>query len=172
MSLIETLLAPYSFPLFFIILIMIFITILLIYIIWSTYKFLIPMFRDMIIFFDNNMRWSLVYAKLKGIETYTKNDKIYHLNESASLLNNKGKVLYMFTENEPTPLKIERNETKWLNGASLKGIIDNNIIKQIVKPTDKFMDMLLLFGAIGGILSALSSIVVLLIVTGVLKPTP
>lgn len=161
----------YSVPFWFIIFFLFFMLVLFIFIIWGFMRFLKPMFNDMLIFIDKNFRWTRIYARLKGAETYTYKDKSYHLHEDGSILNRKGKAMFIFTENVPTPLKIQRNKTEWLSSDSLDAVLKNKIVQQIVKPTDKFIDMLIILGSVGGILAALSSIIILLITLGIIKPT-
>ena len=128
--------------------------------------------KDILIFLDKNLRWDIIYTNISGLETYSHNGKSYHLHESAGLLNKRGKSMYVFTINVPTPLHIKKNTTEWLSGESLDGVIKNKIVQQIVKPTDKFLDLLVILGSAGGILAAISSIIILLITLGVIKLTP
>lgn len=161
---------PISMPLWFIYSLGFILFLLFIVIYWLTRSLIINRFTDHIIFLDKNQRWKLIYDKISGKETYSYKNKTYHLNPDAGLLNVKGKALYLFTENVPTPLKFAKAKTEWLDSESLDGVIKNKIVQQIVKPTDKFMDMLMMFGAIGGILACIASGIVLLITLGILKP--
>lgn len=164
------LMQPISMPFWLLIGFFIFILTLMGGLVWFIWLYWRNRLQDVIIFIDKNLRWNMVFCKLKNKETYSYLKKTYHLNQEAGILNTRGKAMYIFTQNVPTAMKITKNKTEWLNSESLDGVIKNKIIQQIVKPTDKFMDMLLLFGSIGGILAALSSLIVLAITLGILKP--
>lgn len=125
-------------------------------------------FLDCVIFIDKNDRWTMHFTKLYG-ETLKMNEKIYYLQEKAGIVNRRGKALFIFSEGQPQPLHISYNKTNWLDSDSLMAVINNKLVQQIVKPTDSFKDNLILFGAIGGILAGMASLLILLIQLGVVN---
>lgn len=151
--------------------VLIFIFILLGCIVFLFVQLLIKGKKDSIIMFDKNMRWKQFFLDLKGHEAFEYKDGYYPLQQDLGSLNSKGKVLYIFNEGKPTPLKLTSNDTKWWDAKTLQALIHNKMAQQIVKPTDKFVDMLIIMGAIGGIIAGLSSAVILLIQLGVIKPS-
>ena len=123
---------------------------------------------DKIIFFDKNMRWSMEARNVKYMDVLEKNKKTYFLTENFGHLNNKGKSLYIFNENNAQPLKIVEHKSEWLSPESLKGVINNKLVQLMLKPSDKFVDTLLILGACGGMVAGLASGVILLIQLGVI----
>jgi len=75
---------------------------------------------DKIIFVDKNNRWHLKDAFLYGKETYVYKDKKYHLNKDGGNMGRRGKVLYIFSINNPVPMKeIDFKAPQWLDAQSL-----------------------------------------------------
>lgn len=122
--------------------------------------------KDLIIFLDNSNRWRHIWDNIKETASYKNKSKSYIVGKG--ILNRRGKGLYIYSDNKPNPMNIEYNSTKWLSSESLMAVINNNLIQKLVQPADAFKDKLLLFGAIGGIVAGLASVVVLLKTTGVL----
>ncbi len=125
--------------------------------------------KDIALIIDKTNKWRMHYLNFTGKGRITVEGKTYVLAQDCGKLNSKGKALYVFSENKPTPLNWEYNKAKWLDADTLMSVINNDIVKQIVKPTDAARDMLILLGAIGGILAGLASILILLIQVGVIK---
>ena len=123
--------------------------------------------KDVLVFIDKSNRFNLVYDSVRGINSYTYNEKKYLLADDCSLLNNKGKSLFVFSENKPAPLKLTYNKSAWLTSESIMSILNNDLIQKLVRTTDAFKDSLILFGAIGGMIAGISSVVILLKVFGV-----
>lgn len=125
--------------------------------------------KDYVILIDKNNRW-----KLKRIALFDKTDisvsgKTYNLIAECGLLNTKGKVLYIFSENKPSPLKLTYNRQEWLSSETIMNLINNKYIQLLMKATQTgIKDMLLIYGAIGGILAGCSSILILLKTFGVI----
>ena len=122
--------------------------------------------KDLVIFLDKSNRWRHIWDNIKDSETYSNNKKKYIVN--AGIVNKKGKALYIYSDNKPAPMDIKYNSIKWLTSESLMAVINNNLIQKLVKPNVDFMDKLILFGAIGGMVGALSSIIILLKTTGII----
>ena len=135
---------------------------------WLVYKYVMQIFSDHIILIDRSERWQLIREKLMGRTKYMHDKKIYHLDQDASLLNRRGKALFIFSENKPTPLKIEFNKTRWLSSESLMNVINNDLIQKLVQPASKAKDIFLLLGAAGGMLSAIAAGLILLKTFGVI----
>lgn len=134
--------------------------------------FLIEMYvrgkKDYIIFIDKDNRFSIERDFLSNKDTYKKGNKEYQLIQNSSLLNRKGRSLTIFSVNKPTPMKLEYNKHGWLSAESLKALINNKQISQIVKPKEEFKDIIIILGAIGGMIAGLSATIVLLMQTGVI----
>lgn len=76
--------------------------------------------------------------------------------------------LYIYSEGKPQPLIIDYNTSKWLSSDSMMSVINNKLIQKLVQPSNKALDSLMLFGALGGILAGISSALILLKTFGVL----
>lgn len=124
-------------------------------------------FYDILIFIDRNNRWNLIFDKIRYSDTYTFNDKKYFLTADSSILNRRGKAMYIFSENKPSPMRIKYNDAKWLTSETMQSIINNKLIQKLVQPSNSFADSLLLFGAIGGMIAGLSTVIILLKTFGV-----
>ncbi len=136
--------------------------------IWILLRYYKIFKKDMIIFIDKSNRWSAVYDSVAGKTSYTHLQKKYLLADDCSMLNNKGKSLFVFSENKPAPLKLGYNESKWLTSESLMSILNNDLIQKLVRTTDSLKDGLIMFGAIGGLIAGISSIVIMLKQFGVI----
>lgn len=130
-----------------------------IWILWEYWKIYI---RDTLIFIDKSNRWEVVKDKIRGLTSYTHNQKKYLLADNCSLLNKKGKSLFIFSENKPAPMKISYNESKWLTSESIMSILNNTLIQKLVKTSDSLKDNFILIGAVGGMIAGIASIVILL----------
>lgn len=124
--------------------------------------------NDILILIDKNNRFTIYYHKLNA-DKVTIGNNIYFLQEEAGILNRKGKSLYVFSEGMPQPLAIRHKKADWLDSQSLMAIINNKLVQQVIKPKDDFKDSLIMIGALGGILAGISSLIILLIQTGVIK---
>lgn len=129
------------------------------WILWEYWKILR---KDTLIFIDKSNRWNEIKDNVRGMTSYTYLQKKYMLADNCSLLNKKGKSLFIFSENKPAPLKLGYNESKWLTSESIMSILNNDLIQKLVKTSDAFKDSLILFGAIGGLIAGIASIVILL----------
>jgi len=136
--------------------------------VWITWIFIKRYVGDLLLFIDKTNRWKIVYEKLKGASEYTHNDKKYFLSDKTAILNSKGKAFFIFSENKPEPMKISYNDNKWVTSDSLLAIINNKLIQQLVKTTSELEDKLILFGAIGGMIAGVSSVLILLKQFGVI----
>jgi LPS O-antigen subunit length determinant protein (WzzB/FepE family) len=124
--------------------------------------------NDILIFIDKTNRWEMVFDSVKNKDKYTKGKGTYVLQEESGLLNIKGKALYLFSENNPQPLKLKYNKAEWLDAKSLMATINNELIQMMVNPTNPSKDMIMMLGAIGGIVAGFASIVILVLQTGVI----
>ena len=123
---------------------------------------------DKIIIIDQNNRWRLFSMKLFGKNKFNMKEKTYFLKEDAALISEKGKSLFIFSENKTQPIKITYNKAAWLDSESLKNLINNNLLQLMLKANKK-QDFIIILGAIGGAVAGLASVLTLLIVTGVFK---
>lgn len=124
---------------------------------------------DKIMIIDKNNRWKIYHTRLRGVDEKKIGGKTYIFDSKSGLLNIRGKAFFLFSENNPAGAKIiEHKKVEWLDGKSLTGFINNKLAQQIIKPTDKLIDTLIVIGAIGGIIAGLASVVILLIETGVI----
>lgn len=124
--------------------------------------------HDLIIFLDKSNRWFFVREKLLGINKYKHHGKEYLLMENCGVVNTKGKALYMFSENKPQPMKLEYNNSKWVTSDSMMSILNNELIQKLVNPSNSLKDSLILFGAIGGIIAGIASVLIMLKQFGVI----
>lgn len=118
--------------------------------------------KDTIILIDKSNRWKEIKDNVGGLTSYTHEEKKYLLADNCSLLNKKGKSLFIFSENKPAPLKLSYNESKWLTSESMMSILNNDLIQKLVSTTNDFKDGLIMFGAIGGMIAGIASVVVML----------
>ncbi len=123
---------------------------------------------DKIIIIDSNNRWRLYSTKLFGKNKFMLKEKAYFLSEDSSLLSEKGKALFIFSENKPHPLKLTYNKSSWLDSESLKNLINNNLLQMLLK-ANKRESFIVIIGAIGGIIAGLASVITLIIVSGAFK---
>lgn len=121
---------------------------------------------DAVLMVDKSNRWEIIYTSLKDKVSY------FHLNKSyplvKSLLNRRGKALFVFSEDNPAGMDISYNKGKWLDAESLKTAVNNDLIKKLIKPSSSLFDFLIICGAIGGIIAGLAATIHLLIATGVI----
>lgn len=136
--------------------------------VWGWYRFMKERGSDMAIFIDKNNRFEKQTGSLKGLKNIKRNDGIYHLTEDAGNLNSKGKVLYVFSIGRSTPMQITHAGTKHLEPSTLKSVYNNRFVEQIAHGRSEFVDMMLLVGAIGGIIAGISGTVNLLIALGII----
>ena len=122
---------------------------------------------DMILFIDESNRWSAKYDKLDNT-SYNDNEKKYFLKSDCSLLNNKGKKLFIFSKNKPQPMKLKYNSNEWLDSDALMASINNELIKMMVNPKNPVKDMVILLGAVGGMIAGISTVLILLKQFGVI----
>ena len=132
------------------------------YYFWSKDK------TDKVIMFDKNMRWSILPTNTKTQDFLEQNKKSYFFKEDLGFLNKNGKSLYIFSENNSAPLKIQNYKSEWLSPETLKGVINNKLVQMMIKPTDKMIDTMIILGAIGGMIAGLSATVLLLMQLGVI----
>lgn len=130
-----------------------------IWILWEYWKIFI---KDTIIFIDKSNRWVEIKENVRGMNSYTHLNKKYLLADNCSLLNKKGKSLFIFSENKPAPMKLSYNESTWLTSESIMSILNNDLIQKLVKTSDALRDGFILFGAVGGMIAGIASIVILL----------
>lgn len=137
---------------------------------WAIFYVYSKFDKDVILLIDKSNRFTLYYTAIRGSKSVKIGNDVYFLNEDSAKLNYKGKALYIFSQGKPTALSISYNKSSWLDSDTLLPVINNEIVKQIVKPTDPVKDLMFMLGAIGGIIAGISSIVILLIQLGVLNP--
>lgn len=95
---------------------------------------------DMIIIFDEFMRWRLVLKNLKDQNKVYLGKNVYEINQKCSYLDKKGRSLNIFFHNKTNPLYIGPNGTEWLTADSISAIMNNDIIQGIVKPPENILD--------------------------------
>ena len=134
--------------------------------VYFLYLIISNIIKDTIIFIDQSDRWYMIKDKIGNSALYTYNNKKYALGEA--ILNRRGKALYIFSVNKPSPMSISYNKAKWLSSESLMSVINNKLVQQLVKTTDSLKDSLLLFGAIGGMIAGIASVIILLKTFGVI----
>lgn len=123
---------------------------------------------DKILMIDKDNRWKLYHPKLYGKKHFTLDKKKYLLIEKSGIVSEKGKALYVFSENKPEPMQISYNAAKWLDSESIMNVINNELLKMMLKAT-KTAQGVLLFGAIAAIIGAAASCMMFLSQVGVLN---
>lgn len=160
----------YAVPLWLIIFFLSFQLLLLTIITYFTMDWLKKFFSDKIMILDKTNRWKMHYKNTYGAESINIGKKKYFL-KGTPPLNKLGRAFFVFSENKPMPLELNYNKAGWLSAETLKDVINNKIVQQIVKPTERIVEILLILGAIGGVIAGLASVVNLLISTGVIQST-
>ncbi len=135
---------------------------LAIFLVYFMIKYFNQFKMDTIILIDKSNRWSMIKEYLSELSKFKHKGKEYLLAEDSSLVNKKGKALFVFSENKPAPLKLEYNHSKWLTSESIMSILNNDLIQKLVRTTGSLADQLILYGAIGGMIAGISSVVILL----------
>lgn len=130
--------------------------------IWFMWLLMKRLFYDAVIFIDKSNRWKIIWDKVRDTQTYEYDKKTYFLKEDSSMLNSRGKSLHIFSEGKPSPLTIKYNKAEWITSGSMMAIINNKLIQKLVQPVNAFVDNLLLFGSIGGMIAGIASILILL----------
>jgi hypothetical protein len=127
-------------------------------------------------------RWSDIHVVVKGDNRasveYTnfrgemlkdeRNKQVYHTPYEAALNFGKGKQLFIHTWNQPQPLKISANRTTWLNSDTLMSVMNNEIIKFILRIQEK-LEMIAYITMIAACISAAAGIMIALKVFNVFK---
>lgn len=127
---------------------------------------------DKTIIIDKSNNWKLFSDKTIGKKKIKLDGLFYRLDadNGGGLLNRKGKILNIFSWDNPLPMKIKYNTAaNYLTSESLEAAIQNEVVQKIVRPVDPVKEMLIVLGAVGGMISGISSVIILLIVTGVIK---
>jgi hypothetical protein len=101
----------------------------------------------------------------KGKHTYLLEPQGVHTTKSFP----QWKKIYVFDEGSPLPRKVEYKKDAWFSTETVQKILNDTRIKMLTKePIDANLKLFIILGAIGGILGALSSAVILLIELGVI----
>ena len=129
---------------------------------WTLWLLIKRFFYDAVIFIDKSNRWSIIWDKVRDISTYTHNKMTYFLKEDSSMLNKRGKSLHIFSRGKPNPMVVKYNKAEWITSDSMMAIINNKLIQKLVQPSNAFVDNLILFGSIGGMIAGISCILILL----------
>lgn len=108
--------------------------VILIWWIWNFYN------KDIFLLFDKNMRWKMIFTDTKGKNAIKYKDSLYEINEEATYLNKKGRSLNVYCHDKYNPLKIDYNGSQWLDGKSIQALINNEIVKEVVKPSENLID--------------------------------
>lgn len=117
---------------------------------------------DKLIFIDKSKRWWMLEKNIKQEEVINIDKMAYSTHKDAALLNRKGKALFIFSVNNPLPMKLDWKSSEWLSSETLMNTINNELIKKLVQLESKIKDLFLLLGAIGGIIAGIASVIILL----------
>lgn len=137
------------------------------YYIWIYYSE--KWFKDYVILISSSNRFRIVRMELKNKSILNYENKKYYLKEDCALLNSSGKLIYVFSENKPTPLKISYNKVEWLTSDTLMASINNELIKLMVKPKEKLLDILIIIGSIASIICCFICIFIVAKIFGYIK---
>lgn len=133
-------------------------------------KWLNRFFSDRLLLIDKDGRWKEYFRKFYGNETTRIGRQTYSLTPEAGLLNSWGRSLYIFFENNPTPLKIKGHKADWISSETLTAVMNNDIVRDIVTPKTPMDKLMMILAGIGGTIAGLASLVNLLIAIGVITP--
>lgn len=139
-------------------------------VIWMASILLARRRKDRILLIDKDLRWREFFVKTFSRTKATINKRDYYLVKDCGLVNERGKSLYVFTENQPQPLKIETNKQTWISAEQLRGMINNDLIEMMLRPAKSLGKGILLWGAIGGMIAGFASIIILLLELGLINP--
>lgn len=125
---------------------------------------------DKIIFINQDNRWEEKTLNLKGFDFLNLGNSTYELTPNTALLNKRGKSLFIFSKNQPIPMGIKYRSWYDVDTKSLQAKIKNMDLQKIARGSDAIKDILLLIGAIGGIIAGISSLLILAIQLGIISP--
>jgi hypothetical protein len=124
---------------------------------------------DYVLIIDKNNKFKIHRINLEGKTDVTVDKKTYNLHADCGMVNRKGKSLWVFSENKPNPLMIKYDKFQWLSSESIMNLINNKYIQQLMKADgERFKDMLLIYGAIAGLIGGICSVFVALKVYGII----
>jgi hypothetical protein len=123
---------------------------------------------DTLVFIDPSNRFEIVKDKITSKTTYNYKNKKYFLTDKSSLLNRKGRSLYIFSQNKPAPMQVSYNNASWISSETLLTMINNDLIRQFAKTKGSIEDAILMLGAIGGMIAGIASVIILLKTFGVI----
>lgn len=138
------------------------------FIIYFLFKWIRHTYSDIIIFISRDGRFNIKYTKLKDAKKVDYADGEYKLVEDSAILNRKGKSLYVFSVGNPVPLLLRYKKAEWLSSESIKAMLNNELIQKIVNPVNSTEKVLLLIGALGGIIAGLASLIILAMELGII----
>lgn len=121
------------------------------------------------IIIDKGNRFDIIRGKFSHQDKIEYGDSDYFLKDEAILRNRRGRVLAVWSSGRPAPMKLSYNSSEWLSGSSIRASLNNEAIQKIVRPANPGKEVILLLGAIGGIIAGISAVLILLITTGVLN---
>lgn len=154
---------------------MIVITIGVFGVIWLFYFYLflynrqyINLKKDLQLIFLKNGRYTIINKEIKdGKFEFSKNK--YSVPEGKMPLNKWGKSLSINSEGKIAPATLSYNEQKWLDIKTLTAMLNNELLQEIFKPKDKFIDILIIVCCFASVIGGIASVMVALKFYGVVK---
>lgn len=123
---------------------------------------------DYILMLDGEKSFRVIRTKIKERMKYEDGAKFYPLLRDAMRVSDKGRKLFIFEANKPNALKIEGNKEKWITAEALKEVINNEIIKLMLKVSDK-KEILILIAMAASCIGAFCSMLVAAKIFGLIK---
>lgn len=124
---------------------------------------------DYALIVDKGRRFEIIRGSF-GKQSKIKIDgKTYYLKDESILRNKRGRVFAAYSYGKSEPLNITYNSVEWLSSDSIQSILQNEAIQAIVRTNTRGKDVILILGALGGILAGIASIFIILVTTGVIN---
>jgi len=127
--------------------------------------------KDMAVMIDKANRYEIIELplKLSDKKSFTYSGGTYYFKQDAGILTKLGKVLYIYSVGKPLPMVIKHNSSEWLDSSSMRGIVNNDVVRDLFAPEDKMKDSLLMLGMLSAIGGAVITLIIALKIFGVLK---
>ena len=142
-------------------------------IMYLVYQIILWLMKDRVILVnkDNSLSFYTVNTKNK---TFIVIDKKTYPLDSEAVHTTKGKLFwkktYVFNENSSKPRKLTYIKDVQLSAESITKVMNDDAIQRLSKKAiDPGLQMMLILGAIGGLLASVASIVLLLRDLGIIK---
>lgn len=110
-----------------------------------------------------------MYDRVKNKDEIEFKGHKYPLFKEAAILNDKGRALFLYYENNPQPAILKYKNVEWISNESLMNIINNKIIQKLMQVQEDWKENLALLGNIAGLVAAIASVLTAAKVFGIIK---